>query len=168
MFVGGSEILNTFVHRCRGSEIQHPFVCHCEGIEKFRIFLGVIAGDQKFWTFSCALNWLPPRSYGIKFWTLCCVLWGIRLSEFSSAFLGGSEIPNPSLCYLRDQKFLISCVFWSIRNSESSVVFFGFQKFYIFSCVVWGIRNLESSFVCYGGTSRHNKFQKLFGFLCMA
>ena len=36
---------------------------------------------------------------------LNCVIWGFRNSEPFVVFFGGSEILNPSLCSLGDQKF---------------------------------------------------------------
>ena len=50
----------------------------------------------------------------------------IRNSESSPVLFGGSEILNPLLCCLEDQKFRLLYFFVSgIRNSESSPVFFG-------------------------------------------
>ena len=93
------------------------------------------------------------------------LVWGIRNSESSPVLFRASEILNPLLCCLEDQKFwILSCVVWGIRNSDSSPVLFGGseiltpllcclgdQKFWILFCVVWGSRNSESSPVLFRG-----------------
>ena len=69
-----------------------------------------------------------------------------QFSESSPVFMGGSEILNPLLCFVRDQKFLIlSCVHGGIRNSESSPVFCGGSEILNPILCSWGIRNSESS-----------------------
>ena len=108
MFLEGSVILNPVVSHCRGSEILNLLLCSLRVSEILN-------------PFQCSL--------GIKFWTLPCVLCGIRNSESSSVLFGRAEVLNPSLCSLRDQKlWILSCVVWWIRNSETFAVFFGDQK----------------------------------------
>ena len=108
MFLEGSVILNPVVSHCRGSEILNLLLCSWRGSEILN-------------PFQCSLE--------IKFWTLPCVLCGIRNSESSSVLFGGSEVLNPSLCSSRDQKlWVLSSVVWWIRNSDTFAVFFGDQK----------------------------------------
>ena len=105
------------------SEILNPLLCSL-GDQKFWILFCVYVGDQKFSILLCVtvseiLNhfvchcrgseMLNPFqcSLGIKFWTLRCVLWGIRISESFDVFFG-------------DQKFwILSFVVWGIGNFES-------------------------------------------------
>ena len=78
-------------------------------------------------------NYIPRGSEILKNFLYCIFVQGIRNSESSPVLFGGSEILNPLLCCLGDQKFwILSCIVWGIRNSESSPVLFG------------GIRNSKS------------------------
>ena len=140
--------------------------------------------ERKIWSFSQVV-WVIRNSdsttifLGVpKYWKPSGIVFLFRgsNSESSPVLFGGSEILNPLLCCLGDQKFwILSCIVWGIRNSESAPVlfggseilnpllcclgvrnsessplFFGDQKFRILSCVNWGIRNSESR-VLFGG-----------------
>ena len=112
-----------------------------------------------------------------KFWILPCVHGGIKNSESTPVFMGGSEILNPLLCslggseilnplqrFVRDQKFwILSCVHGAdlFRNSESSPVFCGDHEFWILSCFHGGseILNPLTRFL-WGKLSRH-QIQKI-------
>ena len=98
-------------------------------------------------------------------------LQGIRNSESSPVFFGGSEILKPFLvffggseilnpfwCSLGDQKFwTFSSFLWEIRNSEPFLMFFGGSE--ILNPLLCCLGDQKFWIVFYGGTSRDKKFK---------
>ena len=91
-----------------------------------------------------------------KYWKPSRIVFLFRGSEilYPSLLFGESEILNPLLCCLGDQKFWIpSCIGWESEILNPLLCCSGNQKFWILSCVVWGIRNSESPLLFWGQKS---------------
>ena len=139
-----------------GSEILNPLCCL--GDQNFGILSYVLGGSEILNLLCCCGGggvWEERNSespvffWDQKFWILSCVVWGVRISEYSPMFLG-------------DQKFwILSCVVWGVRNSESPV--FGGSEFLNTLLCSWGIRNSESSPLLFGGSEILNTLRWSWG-----
>ena len=138
-----------------GSKILNLLCCLWD--QNFSILSWVPGGSEILNPLLCCLG-------GHKFW-ISCVVWGIRISQYSPVYLRDQKfrIPSARLCYLGYQKFWISCVWGSeirnpllcsrgIRNSECSPVFLGAEILNALLCYLgdqkfWILSSLTCVFV---------------------
>ena len=141
-------------HFFETSEKNMKFLSGCLGYQKFwyHEYILIIRGSEILNSFLYCL-WIKNLESsalfgGSEILNLLCFLGSEILNPllcclgdqkfWISYVVLGSEILNPLLCYLEDQKlWILSCVF--VRD------FLGNQKFWFHSCVVWEIRNFECS-----------------------